>query len=189
MFVFANDHGHSPMLHAVCGGRWLAPPPLPDVDVVTALARVDDRRWLVAGRGREGGGWLGVYEPLSFRVDRLPTSSPTFLAAAGLPELGVGVACGLGGSVVWFDGRRLVQATALGESVPLSAASFDGDGRVWCASNGAIFCASHVGDPEWRVAWSDARFQAPFGSLHADDGRVLAMSVDGGVVEGRLDGA
>jgi len=71
--------------------------------------------------------------------------------------------------------------------VPLAAASFDSNGRVWVASTGSIFCASHAGDAEWRRAWSDGRFQAPFGSIYADDGRVLAMSVDGGVVEGRLE--
>ncbi|MGZ3416552.1 MAG: serine/threonine-protein kinase [Polyangiales bacterium] len=184
-FVFAPDRGQ-PMLYGLCGGRWLAPLSL-DVDVVTALARIGDRRWLVAGRARDGGGWLGVYEPLSFRVERLPTNAaPTFLGAAGLPERGVGLACGLGGSVAWFDGTQLVPTGPLHESVPLSAAAFEGDARVWVGGAGAMFCA-RAGQSAWRLAWSDRRFQAPFASIYADDGRILAMSVDGGVVEGRLE--
>jgi serine/threonine protein kinase len=185
-FVFASDRGPSPMLYGLCGGRWLAPLSL-DVDVVTALARVGDRRWLVAGRARDGGGWLGVYDPLSFRVERLPTSAaPTFLAAAGLPSRGVGLACGLGGSLAWFDGSKLVPAGPLHDPVPLSAAAFEGDARIWVGGAGALFCA-RAAQPAWRLAWSESRFQAPFASIYADDGRILAMSVDGGVVEGRLE--
>jgi hypothetical protein len=34
-------------------------------------------------------------------------------------------------------------------------------------------------------AWQNATFQAPFVSLMADAGLILAMSADGGIVEGR----
>jgi hypothetical protein len=37
----------------------------------------------------------------------------------------------------------------------------------------------------FAVAWRDPAFQAPFVILMADAGRILAMSADGGIVEGR----
>jgi hypothetical protein len=40
-------------------------------------------------------------------------------------------------------------------------------------------------DPEWRPVWRDARWQAPFVSLMADAGVIVAMTADGGIVEGR----
>lgn len=191
-FVFASDAPFAPpIVSAVSGGRWLAPLPLGDVEVITALARLDDRRWMLAGRGRDGAGWLGVYEPLAFRIDRVHVpSAPTFLAAAGLPERAIGLACGLAGAVACFDGTNVIPLRPLPEALPLAAAAIDSDGRIWVASTGAIFCSAPSpgsGEIALRRAWTDARFQTPFGSLHADDGRVLAMTVDGGVVEGRLD--
>ena len=95
-FVLVPERkGSAPLLCTLTGGRWLAPMPLVGVDLVTSLARIGDRRWLVAGRASDGSGWLGLYEPLSFRLDRLPTAAPTFLAVAGEAERGVGLACGL----------------------------------------------------------------------------------------------
>jgi len=46
-----------------------------------------------------------------------------------------------------------------------------------------------VRDPQrsadWRAVWADASWGAPVITIMADAGMVVAMSADGGIVEGR----
>jgi hypothetical protein len=39
--------------------------------------------------------------------------------------------------------------------------------------------------PAWRNVWSEPSWSAPFVSVMADAGLVVAMTADGGVLEGR----
>jgi serine/threonine protein kinase len=183
--VLAGPDG-APMLAGLSGGRWLEPIALAGVDVVTALARVGESRWLVAGRARDGAGWLALFEPLRFRVERfaLP-AAPTFLAAVGLPERELGLACGLSGTLAWVRGTEPLVPAPLPDAPPLSAAALDFQGRAWLASPGALYCGAPAGAAPFRLAWSEPTSAVPFRSIYADDGRVLAMRVDGGVLEGR----
>jgi hypothetical protein len=40
-------------------------------------------------------------------------------------------------------------------------------------------------DQKWRSVWSDSAWTAPFISIMADAGMVVALSADGGIIEGR----
>ena len=53
-----------------------------------------------------------------------------------------------------------------------------GLGKLWVRDPRARRC-------KWRSVWSDASWQAPFVSIMADAGMLVAMSADGGVLEGR----
>ena len=76
--------GGPPTLCALSGKRWLKPLPLPDVVVVTSLARIEDAKWLVAGRGADGRGFAALYSPLDWEVERTPRADVrAFLACAG----------------------------------------------------------------------------------------------------------
>jgi hypothetical protein len=43
------------------------------------------------------------------------------------------------------------------------------------------------GSRTWRLAWRDEGWQVPFVSLSADLGRVIGMTADGGILEGRCE--
>jgi serine/threonine protein kinase len=186
VFVFADPAG-APSLYCICGGRWLEPLVLDGVDVVTALARIADDRWLVVGRARDGAGWLGTYHPLRFRIDPLPSAGArTWLGAAALADAHVGVACGLDGKLAWIDGSEAALADVR-EASALAAVAIDATGRAWVGGTGVLFSGAQRAP--FLLGWRDRSFQAPFASIYADDGIVSAVSVDGGVVEGRLDRA
>ncbi len=57
--------------------------------------------------------------------------------------------------------------------------------REWVASLGKLWVRDPARDTAWRSVWSDASWQAPFVSIMADAGMLVAMSADGGVLEGR----
>ena len=66
---------------------------------MASLARIEDARFLVTGRGSDGNGFAGIYSPLDWSMERL--SGPTvraYLSAAGLWEHEVGSAGGAGGA-------------------------------------------------------------------------------------------
>lgn len=183
--VFCFGHSNRPpALYCICGGRWLEPIVLDGVDVVTSIARIADDEWLVAGRAADGGAYLAIHRPLRFRVDRLAfEQARTMLAAAGNPQRELGVGCGIDGRIAWIANGAVSAASTLRDRPPLSAAALDPTGRAWFASAGAIWSGVSAGTEQ--LAWAERSFQVPFASLHADDGALFAMTVDGGVVEGR----
>ena len=67
----------------------------------------------------------------------------------------------------------------------LSAAAMDVLDREWIASAGQLFARDPASDPQWRLIWSDSSWNTPFVSIMADAGLVVAMTVDGGIIEGR----
>jgi hypothetical protein len=61
-------------------------------------------------------------------------------------------------------------------------------GREWVSSLGTLWTRDPAHDDVWRIAWNDPSFRTPFISLLAEPGLVLAMTADGGILEGRTPG-
>lgn len=194
--VFVGEReGEPPRLHAVAAGHWVKPAALTRASSITSLARLDGERWLLTGRATTREGFAAIYTPLEWEVKRVRTPpARAYLAAAARPELGLGIITGTEGRVLRFIGDQTFE-TVIGGEPDLAAAALDAEGRAWAASLGRLWTM----DPEgpgpagaaptnpWRVVWSDARWEAPFVSLFADVGRVIAMTADGGILEGRFE--
>jgi hypothetical protein len=57
--------------------------------------------------------------------------------------------------------------------------------REWVTSVGRLWVRDPERDVRWQSVWKDASWQAPFVSVMADAGMVVAMTADGGILEGR----
>jgi hypothetical protein len=195
--VFVGERGgdrggaaEPPELHAVAAGHWVKPASLTRASSITSVARLDAERWIVTGRSTNAEGFAVLYTPLEWEVKRLRTPpASAYLAVATRPELGVGVVAGTGGQVLRFRGDTTQATTVPGEPA-ISAVALDPQGRAWAASLGRLWTMDPAaGEPgtrdAWQLAWHDARWEVPFVSLSADVGRVFAMTVDGGILEGR----
>ena len=186
--------GEPPTLCTMIGRRWLRPLPLPDVAVLSSVARIDDARWLLAGRGVDGRGFAALYLPLEWEVLRMQTPHVrAFLASAGQPDSQTGLATGADGAVVWSHGAVLSTETIDGGH-DLSAVSLDAFGRGFAAGPGRIWmhhtlvAASGVQPPvgRWELVYSDPSWTAPIVSLFTALGSLIAMTADGGIIEGRI---
>jgi serine/threonine protein kinase len=187
VIVFADPEG-PPSLYCICGGRWLQPLVLEDVEVVTGLSRIADDAWLVVGRTREGNGWLGIHRPLRFRIEPLDAGpTRTWLAAAAYTDGQLGLACGLDGRMAWLEAGKLTALATVRGGTALAAGAVDATERAWVGGVGSIWGGWPGRGVPMLLGWSDPSFQAPFASIYAGDGLVAAMSVDGGVVEGRFE--
>lgn len=190
--VVGTAEGRPPMLHAMVARYWLRPLPLPDVAIVTSLARIDTTRWLVTGRGTDGTGYAATYAPLDWDIARIPTPTVrAYLASRGQPDLRIGLATGAEGAVVWLDGDRVTHEI-VERGFDLSAAAVDAAGAGWAGAAGRIW-TRHAGttehpEPTWKCVWQDAAdLPAPVKSIFADGARTLAVTADGGVLLGRVD--
>jgi hypothetical protein len=173
------------ILYAISSRRWLRPFPLDDVAAVSALARIHDERWLICGRLKQGGGFAWLYEPLAWRTWPLEVpSTRAFLGCAAHAERGLGVAVGTDGNVIWIENDK-VRHERIAEAGDLSAAALDVSGRGWCAAAGRLYLRSLGADAAWTRVWTQAEWSVPIVSLFADVGIVVAVSADGGVLEGR----
>ena len=179
-----------PAIHAFVAKRWLRPFMLDGVSLLSSLARVEDERWMITGRSVDGGGLVGIYSPLDWNMERLLTPNVrAFLASAGQPETGVGLAGGSEGAVVWRTGQRVFSET-IDPSYDLSAAALGTDGRAWVAGGGRIWLQRGQGATSpapsfWDCVWAEDSWLGPIVSLFTDLGVVVAMTADGGIVEGR----
>ncbi len=171
-------------LWACVAGRWLKPLPLPDVVAITALVRLGNERWVVAGRSREGAAFLGDYFPLQWRLEPLPADPVrAYLGGAGGLDWGMGVVAGAGGRVVFWDQGKPQHSTVPG-SVDLSAAQIDGAGVLWVASSGRLWRRPPNGEATWSCVWHDAMWSVPLVSIYAESRRVVGLAADGGLIEG-----
>jgi hypothetical protein len=59
--------------------------------------------------------------------------------------------------------------------------------REWAASVGKLWVRDPERDSGFRPVWRDSAWRTPFVSVMADAGMVVAMTVDGGIVEGRAN--
>ncbi len=185
VLVGASPDG-PPTLYGLTAGRWLKPMPLDDVAALTSAARVEDARWLLAGRSVDGHAFAALYSPLDWEIERLAAHDVrAFLACAGRMDLGVGLAAGTSGAIARWTDEGLRQGL-LDRSVDISAAAVDATGRAWAAGAGHIWAQDpRGGDAGFQLVWREPSFPAPVISLFTDLGGVLAMTADGGIVEGR----
>jgi hypothetical protein len=173
------------MLWAQAAHRWLKPLPLPGVAYVAALLRLDEDRWVICGRLEQGRGFAAIYCPMHWEVTYLlAPATRAFVGGASAPERGLGLVVGSGGVALRVEGEQAVSSLARG-APDLSAAAMDVLDREWVASSGSLWVRDPAHNPDWRLVWQDAKFTVPFVSVMADAGIVVAMTVDGGVVEGR----
>jgi eukaryotic-like serine/threonine-protein kinase len=186
------EPGGPTSLCALSSRRWLKPLSVPDIASVTSLTRIEDARWLVAGRGMDGKGYAGIYAPLDWEIARIDAGrARAFLSTAGQHEHGIGLATGTGGAIVWTrDGATIGEIIEGGPD--LSAAAVDAAGRGWAASAGRIWlhCLAQAGPDglsrgRWDTIWHDPTSEVPIVALFTDPGLVIAMTADGGIIEGR----
>ncbi|NRA35462.1 MAG: protein kinase [Polyangiaceae bacterium] len=182
--LVASAPDSPPQLHAIVGGRWLSPVMLKEARVVTGISRLDEERWLVIGRTRDNFAFMATYSPLAWDALLVPsTKGRTYLACAGQPGLGLVVIVGTDGVAMRFDPTGST-GSLVEDGKNISAVAVDGSGRAWAAGAGQIWFQSAGEDTEWTSVWKDPGWEAPFVSVSAEMGRILAVTADGGVVEG-----
>ncbi|HVU01926.1 MAG TPA: serine/threonine-protein kinase [Polyangiaceae bacterium] len=181
-----SETGNSPpLLYTVAAGHFFRPVPLEAARTIAAIARLDEARWIVAGRTTQGTGFAAVYSALEFEATFLlapPTDALTTCAAH--LDRGIGVAAGRRGVAVRFDAGR-TESTIVESSTDVASAAMDVQGRAWAGASGRLWTQSPEPRAPWFRAWEDPGFRTPFVSLRADLGVVTAMTVDGAVLEGR----
>ena len=177
--------GEPPSLWAMAARRWMKPMPLEGVAYVASLLRLDDSRWLICGRLSQGTGFAAIYSPMQWETTYLLTPrTRAFVAGASEADRGLGLIVGSAGVALRVEGQAAVASIAEG-TPDLTAAAMDVLDREWVASLGRLWVRDPARDASWRSVWNDPRWQAPFVSIMADAGMLVAMSADGGILEGR----
>ncbi len=183
----AERPGHPPELWAMAARRWMKPLPLNGVAYVSALLRLDDDRFLICGRLAQGGGFAALYRPMYWETTfLLVPKTRAFVAGSSSPERGLSLVVGSSGVALRVEGEQAVSSVAEG-TPDLTASAMDVLDREWVASKGRLWVRDPARSIHWRPVWSDPNLDAPFISLIADAGLIVAMTVDGAVIEGRAD--
>jgi len=173
--------GTPPALLTLCGGHWLKPLVV-DAASIAGLCRIDRERWLVVGRKRLGGAFAAVFQPLEWQLDEVDAPpGPALVCVAAQPDLGVALA--VGGDDVLRVSHGRVQVGEISGAPSLSSAAVDVLGSGWAGGPGQIWFSPDERSG-FESAWQDAAWQAPFVGLFADVSHVVAITVDGGVLEG-----
>ncbi len=181
--VLGSKPGAPPLLYAIVGKHWLRALPVSDASMITGLSRIDEERWLIVGRGHDGRPYAAYYRPLDWQLDRLPVpEGRVLLGSASRPERQTAVAVGVGGACLEIDGGASTPRTLAG-SPDLSCIAIDTLGRHWAAGPGRVWSRRASG--EWTCVWEHTAWQPPFVSIMAEIGTVIAMTVDGAVLECR----
>jgi hypothetical protein len=181
--VLGTKSGSPPLLYGLVGKHWLRALPVSDAAMITSLSRIDDERWLVVGRGQDGRPYAAYYRPLDWQLDRLPVpEGRVLLSCASRPERQTAMAVGIGGACLEIEGGAPTPRT-LSARPDLSCVSIDALGRYWAAGPGRVWSRRTSG--EWSCVWEHTAWQPPFVSVMAEIGTVIAMTVDGAVLECR----
>jgi len=181
--VLGTKPGSAPLLYALIGKHWLRPLPVPDAAMIAALSRIDDERWLVVGRGHDGRPYAACYRPLDWQLERFTVpQGRALLGCASRPERQVALAVGVGGASLELEGG-IPDPRPLTARPDLSCVDIDTLGRHWAAGPGRVW--SRRGSGEWTCVWEHTAWQPPFVSIMAEIGTVIAMTVDGAVLECR----
>ncbi len=182
--ILAQTDKKVPLLCPLVGRRWLKPFAIEGVAHISSLARIDEEIWLLAGRKLSGEAWVAIYEPL--QLELRPMELPgvrALLACASRQGEKRAVAVGTDGA--WVNARfDQVECERVPGNPDLSCITMDATGRCWGASRGQLWARDPDGSV--RCIWHNPQWTAPFVSLHAETGNVMAVTVDGGVLEGRL---
>jgi len=177
--------GLPPALIAMSGRRWLKPFLLERVQNVASVLRFDDTRWLVCGRLVQGGAFAALYSPLDWELEYLQTpATRAFVNGACSVERRLGLIVGSDGTALRVEGE-LTTVSIVPGAPDLSASALDVLDREWVAGLGTLWTRDPRLAEAWRPAWSERSWHAPFVSMIADSGRVMAMTASGGIVEGR----
>lgn len=184
--VVGSRRGAPPELIAAAGGHWLRPLPVPEAAYISGLAPVDEERWLVVGRKAQGGGFLALYSPLAWTLETLEgPATRAWVACAARPEHDLVVAVGTEGSILRVE-RGSVGGKYVPEQPNLSSISVDVLDREWAGGTSELWCS--IGGKNWTRVFQDRSWDKPFVSVFADLAWVVAMTVDGGVLECRQTG-
>jgi serine/threonine protein kinase len=177
--------GEPPKLWAMAARRWLKPLPLEGAAYVAALLRLDDERWVICGRQQQGTGFCSIYTPTQWESTVLLTPrTRAFVSGASEPERGLALVVGSDGVALRIEGQEAVSSVAEGAPA-LTTAAMDVLDREWVCSVGRLWVRDPSRELAWRPVWHDPSWQAPFVSMIADAGMVVAMTADGGILEGR----
>jgi len=177
--------GLPPALLAMSGRRWLKPFPLERVQNVASVLRFDDARWLVCGRLVQGGAFAALYSPLEWELKFLQTpATRAFVSGASSVERSLALIVGSDGTALRCE-ADLTTASIVPGAPDLSASALDVLDREWVASLGTLWTRDPRLAEAWRPAWSDRTWDAPFVSMIADSGRLMAMTANAAIVEGR----
>lgn len=181
-----HQEGVPPLLFSLAAEHFFRPTSFDAARSVAAIARLDDTRWLLAGRTVQNTGFLAIYSPLFFESALLPVPpTEAFITCASNQDRSLGVAAGRRGVVARFDGRR-TDASVVPGAHDLASAAVDVHGRAWVGGTGRLWTQGAEPGAPWTLAWEDRSWTTPFVSLRADLGVVSAMTVDGAVLEGRM---
>jgi serine/threonine protein kinase len=198
-FLVAVQHRQDacPLIWTLAARRWLRPLELPAAGWISTLQRLDDTRWVVGGRASTGGGFAAVVSPLEFRAEALAVPAVrAFTAGASVFERSLVSLVGSNGAVLHIDGSTTtldptaagaptLESSQVAPDCDLSAVSVNLMDREWCASMGSLWCRDPLRAEPWRRAWNDPSWHTPFISIFSDTGLVVAMTADGGILEGR----
>lgn len=177
--------GQPPWLIAMSSRRWMKPLVLEGVQNVSGLLRLDDSRWVVCGRLLDGNGFAAIYAPMQWELTPLMVpQTRAFLGGSSNVEREFSLVVGSGGLVLRIEREQCTVSVVQG-APDLSAGAVDLLDREWVASLSTLWTRDPRTGQDYMPAWKDPGFQAPFVSLIADAGLILAMSADGGIVEGR----
>ena len=182
--ILAQAEKKAPLLCTLVGRRWLKPFAIEGVAHISALARIDEESWLVAGRKLSGEAWVAIYEPLQLELRPMELPGVRALLACSSRQ-GEKRAVAVGTDGAWVDARPdRVECTRVPGNPDFSCITMDAAGRCWGASRGQLWARDPDGTV--RCIWHNPQWTAPFVSLHAETGNVMAVTVDGGVLEGRV---
>jgi eukaryotic-like serine/threonine-protein kinase len=179
----AHTPSAAPALLGMAGRRWMRPLSVPGVAAIADLTRISETCWLVCGAQDNGQGFACLYEPLMWAHGPL-LATPQPLVACAAQAKDQAVAVGLKGSAVRVVDGHLLAAPA-SHPVDLWSVDIDGAGSAWAGAVGSLWRQTAPGQA-WEQAFATPHVaSAPFTSLFADVGRIVGMTRDGAVVEGR----
>ncbi len=185
--LIGSAAGRPPLLCTRVGRYWLRSIPIPEAASLAGLARIGQEQWLVTGRSHQGRAWAAVFRPLDLELQPLAVpSTRALLCCASRKGSPTAIAVGSEGTVLHV-GEGPTRAEMVPGGPDLSAVTVDTTGRPWMASAGCLW-TQHT-DGRFDCVWRDPSWVSPFVSLHAETGQLLALTVDGAVLECRVAGA
>jgi hypothetical protein len=188
LLAVGKEADGSSKLWPLVARRFLKPLPLETGLWPRTVQRLDDQRFLLGGRRASGGSFAMVVSPLQGELQFLDVpKTRAFIGGASVLERGTALLTGTEGVVCRLERDELSVSRVPGEP-DLSAGAMDVLGREWVSSLGTLWTRDPAHDDVWRIAWNDPSFRTPFISLLAEPGLVLAMTADGGILEGRTPG-
>ncbi len=184
LVLVGEQPGSAPWLCTVANGRWLQPLVVAEASSINAISQVDDAHYLVVGRDTSGRAYAGIYHASGSELTRIAAPpSRALLAVDSRAERGLATAVGGEGAMLRIrDGRTT--ATVMEGGRDVSAISIDLLGREWVAGVGRIW-VGHASQSGWNCMWQDDTWRAPFVGILAETGFVVAVTVEGAVLECR----